>query len=216
LLAEVGADSANAQSVALWGDIDRLLQLAGVVLGDLAAVAVCTGPGSFTGLRVGVAAAAGLARALRAPLYGISSLELHAWAAGGEEVWTVLNAYRGEVYAQHFELHGDEATALAEPLVAPPDEVLASFGPGPLSIAGDWATPTALGAAAQRAGVTVSDASGWQLVESPVLLAPSLGLLAARRHEAGRAPATLRPCYVRRSEAEINLQRRREEQMLVS
>lgn len=82
----------------------ELLAALGAAPSDLAAVAVSRGPGSFTGLRTGVAAAKGLAFSRGIPLYGVSTLEtLAAGAADGSgPVCAVLNARRGEVYRALF------------------------------------------------------------------------------------------------------------------
>ena len=80
--------------------VRRLMASRGWSLKDLAAVVVVHGPGSFTGVRVGVSAAKGLSEAGRVPLIAVSRLALLASAASktGEPVHTVLDAGRGEFY----------------------------------------------------------------------------------------------------------------------
>lgn len=82
------------------GQLDRGLPAALRVLLDdrLEAVVVLTGPGSFTGVRAGMAASLGLAMATSVPLHGVGSLEAIAAAAGGDEVTAVTDAGRGAVY----------------------------------------------------------------------------------------------------------------------
>jgi len=82
-------------------------------MNDITKLAVTTGPGSFTGVRVGVAAARGLALALDCPLLGITALEALAFQYGcaggledGSQVTSLIDARRGQAYAQTFEFRG--------------------------------------------------------------------------------------------------------------
>lgn len=86
-------------SQTLFSYISTILQLAEMNIQDISAFAVATGPGSFTGLRVGLAAVKGLADSLGKPCLGADSLDLHALASGsdGEHI-VVIAAGRGEVY----------------------------------------------------------------------------------------------------------------------
>src|SRR5207253_5631621 len=94
----------------LLGMADELLARAGIGWAALGRIAVGLGPGRFTGLRVGVATARGLAQSLSVELVGVSSL--HALAAGAlrtgscghERVLAVIDAFRGEVFAAGFSL----------------------------------------------------------------------------------------------------------------
>ena len=102
--------------------IETVLAEAALGFSDLDALAVTIGPGTFTGLRVGLAAARGLALALELPLVGITTLEAIAAdvvANEGEAVVAAFDAKRGEVYLQAFDAEG---APLAEPaLVAVAD-----------------------------------------------------------------------------------------------
>jgi tRNA threonylcarbamoyladenosine biosynthesis protein TsaB len=82
--------------VTLLEDVDALLRQAGARTGDIQGLAVGTGPGSFTGLRVGLATARGLALALGVPVAGVSTLD--ALAAGAPGALPVIDARRGEVF----------------------------------------------------------------------------------------------------------------------
>src|SRR5262249_30184930 len=122
----------------------RALQRAGVSLSSCERIAVCSGPGSFTGLRVGLSTAWGLGRALEIAVEEVSPLEALAEAAraelpGSTRVTTALDAGRGEVVAAEFSLEGtrvralgpsrrvgrEEASRLSGPIAALPAGLLA-------------------------------------------------------------------------------------------
>lgn len=86
--------------------IERALDASGIKAADLAAIAVTVGPGTFTGVRIGLAAARGMRIALQIPVIGVNTLELLAFQAAGRwpdrPVLAALDARRGQVYAQYF------------------------------------------------------------------------------------------------------------------
>ncbi len=94
----------------LMAMVEAAMAEAGLGFGDLERIAVTVGPGSFTGLRVGIAAARGLALVTGAPAVGIGTLAVHAEAAraeiGAAPVLAVLSAGRGELYGQSFAADG--------------------------------------------------------------------------------------------------------------
>jgi tRNA threonylcarbamoyladenosine biosynthesis protein TsaB len=109
---------------------------------DINAFIVISGPGSFTGLRVGLAAIKALAEILHKPIVPVSLLEVVAIASGVQgKVTAALDAGRGEIYAGEYEIANDAATLVQEQLlakgelvsmarrqvVATPDEALADF-----------------------------------------------------------------------------------------
>lgn len=98
-------------------ELEALLAEAGASRDDLSAITVGVGPGSYTGLRVGIAAARGLATALSLPLGGVDSLSLIAWGglAPGETGVAALDARRGNVYAGLYHRDADRLTTLAPP-----------------------------------------------------------------------------------------------------
>jgi tRNA threonylcarbamoyladenosine biosynthesis protein TsaB len=99
ILAEASWRSENNHTVELLPAIERMIAQQGRVPADLAAVAVAMGPGSFTGLRIGLAIAKGLALALDIPIIGVATLDVTAYAAGdpGMRVWAVLELGRGRL-----------------------------------------------------------------------------------------------------------------------
>jgi tRNA threonylcarbamoyladenosine biosynthesis protein TsaB len=107
--------------------IDSLFRETGIARSELDGIAVSCGPGSFTGLRIGVATAKALALALDLPLIGVPTLAVLAENAGpaAELVWPVLVAKRDEIYGAVYRRHAGEAlTIVAEPWAGPPAEFL--------------------------------------------------------------------------------------------
>src|SRR5262249_13045992 len=94
----------------LMGMIGDALAQAGLTVAELGRIAVTAGPGSFTGVRVGIAAVRGLSLATGCPAVGIGTLAVIAerarMLAGARPVLAVLDARRGEVYAQNFDRDG--------------------------------------------------------------------------------------------------------------
>ena len=88
--------------------IADILQAADLSVSDLAALGASVGPGSFTGLRVGLATLQGLAMGAQVPIYGVSSLAVLAASAGPGWVAPVCDARRGDVFAAMYEIdaHG--------------------------------------------------------------------------------------------------------------
>ncbi len=99
--AEIVEQAAPRQAQRILGLVEDCLHAAGVSRGDLVAVAVTRGPGAFTGLRVGLATAKGLALALGVPVVGVSTLEALARSAVPWPGWIVpvLDAKKRQVYA---------------------------------------------------------------------------------------------------------------------
>ena len=104
-----GENTSNSATV--LGDIDRVLGAASVGVHEVELFALATGPGSFTGLRAGLATVKALAVTLRRPAVGVPTLHAVAHAAApaahGGSVLALMPAGRGEVFAQHLSLGGD-------------------------------------------------------------------------------------------------------------
>lgn len=114
---------------------------AGLAYADIDRIAVTTGPGSFTGIRVALAAAHGLALALDKPVVGVTVFEAVAAgviAAGvaAPRILVAVDSRRAEIFAQLFDPAGRPSS---EPIMASPADVAAWAGRGPLVVAGDAA-----------------------------------------------------------------------------
>ena len=116
VLGEVTETIGRGHAELLMAVIDRALAKAGVALQSVDRIAVSIGPGSFTGIRVGVAAARGFSLSLGIPAVGVTTLEVlaaaHRQANPERPVLAAMDAKRGEVYLQRFD--GDRH-ALGEP-----------------------------------------------------------------------------------------------------
>ncbi|WP_026781877.1 tRNA (adenosine(37)-N6)-threonylcarbamoyltransferase complex dimerization subunit type 1 TsaB [Pleomorphomonas koreensis] len=171
--------------------IDELFAEAGTEIGRVGRIAVNVGPGSFTGIRIAVAAARGLGLALGVPVVGIDALRLIAASldepAGGP-VLSAVDARRGEVYAA---LYGPKGEVLEAPFAADADTVLARIGDRAAVLAGSGAAILAHQAAVSGRRVPPVDAMTGTL---PLALA-RLGALA------DPAAALPRPLYLRAPDA---------------
>lgn len=183
----------------------RVVTGAGATLAEVGALAVAVGPGSFTGLRIGIATMQGMSVALGRPLFGVSGLDALAWtarAAGASRVVTWVDAWRGEVYASCY----PAGEAGEEPTVDRPESLLA----GLLEDGGGW-TFIGDGADAYRAAIT--DASPrFRVADAAVpLLAEAVARLALPRAATGEPglPGAVRALYVRRPDAELARSARR-------
>jgi len=169
--------------------IARLLADAGLAAADLDVVACGVGPGSFTGIRIGVATAAALAYAAGRPVLDVGSLHgIAAGApAGARTVLVALDARRDQVFAARF----DDGRLVGEYRCAPPPE----------GTAGLPADAVVLGDARDRYPEAFDRFPG--SADAPVL-PDAIARLAAERFAGGerKEPFALRPLYLRRSDPE--------------
>jgi tRNA threonylcarbamoyladenosine biosynthesis protein TsaB len=130
ILAGFAGDSGVSHSNTLLNDIDKLLNDADVDLSDVDLFAVATGPGSFTGLRIGIATVKALAATLDRPCAGIPTLQAVALAAGeSHHSVALLPAGRGEVFAQLFSVTKDGfVTALDQATHISPQKLIEKYG----------------------------------------------------------------------------------------
>ncbi|MDO8914598.1 MAG: tRNA (adenosine(37)-N6)-threonylcarbamoyltransferase complex dimerization subunit type 1 TsaB [Coriobacteriia bacterium] len=184
--------------------VERLLAECGHPISAVGAVVVGRGPGSFTGVRIGIATAKGLAQGLGVPLYGVGTLDAVAERFAGRDglVAVVGDAMRREVYPALFRCEGGSVIRLAPDSVARPFDVATRWAAEldePVLLAGDGLAKymdvfaAALGARAEIAPPAMWGPTGGSLLQ------------AAWRNGApsqdGRA-ATVLPIYTRLSDAE--------------
>lgn len=203
LAAEVGARVRARHGETLFPLIAFALEHAGLARTDVELIAVGIGPGSFTGTRIGVATAKGLAVALDRPLVGVVSLAAIARGAPGAWIVPVVDAHKGEVYAAAYERVGRTLTERLAPFHAPPTEAFARVREcvpvGALTC----------GSGLRRYPEYV-DGSTLEVLP-PLLDAPRAAILALEAEErfATRGAddrATLEPLYVRPSDAVLPAQ----------
>jgi tRNA threonylcarbamoyladenosine biosynthesis protein TsaB len=198
LLGEETSEDARPPSERLLPAIDSLLRRSGVALDALSGFAVSVGPGSFTGLRVGIATVKGLAFGSGRPVAAVSTLAALALPAldGRTPVAALLDARRGELYAALFAADG---SVLLPDSVRTPAALAGLLPAGTRIVAGEGAETGAAELAARSAG-------GAELLPAPFGLAraAAVGVLGARLLARGEGLASERvaPRYVRRAEAE--------------
>jgi len=198
VLAEGVHRESRSHTASLPALVERVLGDAGLALEDVEGIAVSIGPGSFTGLRIGLALAKGLAFAGGLPLVGVPTLEALAWvvdAAPGTSVCAALDARKREVYAALFALEAGGPRRLTPDLALAP-EALAARLPRPCTIVGDAGEVygAVLGVNARLLPFATHHPRGGVIAR-----------LGAARLAAGEAAnvGTLEPVYVRPPDAEL-------------
>ena len=182
--------------------VDHLCRAAGMAIGDMDLFACTTGPGSFTGLRIGLSTVKGLALALSRPVAGVSTLEALALGAAGCEgiVCPLLDARKSQVYAALYRRDASSGvmSVLLPDALSDLDRLLAAIDGSALFV-GD-------GAVRYRLEIEAALPGRCRFAESfnNHVRAAAVGLLGYRRFQAGLAEdaLTLIPRYLRLSEAE--------------
>ena len=217
IVASLSMNNHLPHSQTLFPNISVLLQAAGLEIQAVNVFATATGPGSFTGLRVGLAAVKGLADSLGKPCLGIDSLDLLALATGFDGAHLVMiDAGRGEVYGGMREVTaGDITNRSADDKVGKPSLVLSSLTPDlkviQLAVTGNGAQKhkEEVQAFIDNLLGEVGESPGLQwLAFNGELFNPAAALAkrACRLLENNQAPP-VKPHYIRPSDAEIKCQR---------
>jgi len=203
IVAAAGGDPSRSHGERLPGDLQALVGEAGITLSHVDLFAVSSGPGSFTGLRVGLASIQALALVRRRGVVPVSTLEALARTPGtGDRVLAWMDAHRREVFAALYERGGGEC--LAGPCVGNPERITESWAAdlaGRVDVVGDGvpATRNLLGRCLGPAAM---------LVDQPPPLAPVIARIAFERRDEAIAPHAAQPLYVRRPDALIARERR--------
>ena len=190
VLGEVRLVSSIQHSERLFRSIDFLFDHVNITIQDIDVFAAARGPGSFTGLRVGLAAVEGFAFANDKLSVGVSTLAAMAWQVGepNTPLAPMLDARRGEVYCALFERRGEELVELRHPVVLKPAEWFSCLTERRVLFCGK----------------DVSDAfptdhpRGWKVVSIDPYLSATIARMASTPN---REP--LEPLYVRKSGAEV-------------
>jgi tRNA threonylcarbamoyladenosine biosynthesis protein TsaB len=205
LLAEATAQPEVTHSRRLLGSVDWIMQAAGLEWDALDGIAISLGPGSFTGLRIGMAAAKGIVFATQKPLIGVQTLDAIALSCPviDRPLWCLLDARKQEVYAACYQAGPHGLPEQCSPVEAVRPARLLERIDGPALLAGPGLN---------EYHDLFADKEGLQLIP-PALSSPSavrIGFLAAEQLLRGEIqdPATSAPMYVRASEAEVNLQKK--------
>src|SRR6185503_17253971 len=134
VLGEIRLACSVQHSERLFRSIDFLFNYVPFALADIELFVAARGPGSFTGLRLGLAAMEGFAAAHGKPGAGVSTLEALAWKAGIQDqvIASTIDARRGEVYGGLYRRKGDALTELQPPAVMKPDEWFRSLPDSPI------------------------------------------------------------------------------------
>lgn len=211
VLAEVTLQVPRAHSTRLMPLIAQMITESGVARADLDGVAVGVGPGSFTGLRIGLATAKGLAWALGKPCVGVSTLRAMAYGTGAQIglVVPMLDAKRGEVFTGVYAAGSQDPATWAE--VVPPShlhvtqlaETLRSLREG---LRHSWQFVTVCGDVAARYIGDLGLGEVARLAPAGAMLSRAWAVAEIGRGELARGqgidPDQLMPIYLRKSEAE--------------
>lgn len=209
LLAEYIVNNKKNHSEKMMQVVDRVLQDSGITPEGLDAVAVAIGPGSFTGIRIGMACAEGMAHVLGKPMVGVNTLDGLAYNLMGENgfICPVMDAQRGEVYTCLYRWEGGKLKKLAEYEVVKAEVLLARLSSKKerTVVLGDG-VPVLAGASDEK-GQKIWEAQNLVVAAPPAFAMPrASSIAAAAMDEYARGGFdtcyTIKPFYIRRSHAE--------------
>jgi tRNA threonylcarbamoyladenosine biosynthesis protein TsaB len=196
-------------SEGLMPAIDSLLQQTRISQQDLSAIACVVGPGSYTGLRVGIATGQGLALNQNLPCVGLSSFDVLSWAFPYTPhlFCPLLPARKGWLYARIYEWLGDAPTPVTEELYIEPDELI-KYVNRPILFYGPGLAPYATELHDMLGDEYLSVGNSFELPRADLLAE-----LAYRKikHGDSIAPEAMLPHYLGPSQAEVNWKQRQKQ-----
>ncbi len=201
LVAEMRLNVKTAHSERLMTVIDHALKQAGMAIPDIDVFGIAIGPGSFTGLRIGLSTVKGLSFATGKPVVSVPTLEAFAWnfPYPAHPVCVMLDARKKEVYAAVFKWSGSGFDRVVEERSVKPADLVKGLD-GPVIFAGEGAS-LYKDSILEIAGGNAIFAPKQDMVPSPANVA-FLGLGKAVNGDFAE-PMGLVPFYIRRSEAEL-------------
>ncbi|MGD8470682.1 MAG: tRNA (adenosine(37)-N6)-threonylcarbamoyltransferase complex dimerization subunit type 1 TsaB [Desulfobacteraceae bacterium] len=202
LSAELSIVKSQTHSKHLMELIHSVLEIAGFHPGDLDGLAVTIGPGSFTGLRIGISTVKGLAYALARPVVGISTLEALAWQCGQTSylICPLIDARKGEVYGATYGFNEGRLIQKTGPRAMVPEAVVEDIK-SPCVFIGTGARLYRQDIVAATKGLAHFVPEGQNMIR-----ASSVAFLSMPRFEANDTDEVggLVPHYIRKSDAELN------------
>ncbi len=129
LLAEITLNTGQTHSKQIMKLIDTALTLSGLIISEIDGLAVTLGPGSFTGLRIGLSTIKGIASAGQKPVVGISSLDVLAFQYGNTSnlICVLLDARKGEVYSARYRSIDGMISKIEDEAVQPPGQAISDI-----------------------------------------------------------------------------------------
>jgi tRNA threonylcarbamoyladenosine biosynthesis protein TsaB len=203
VLARHDQDAAGSHAKLLLPTIDRLFCETGLTIKQLDGLVVSIGPGSFTGLRVGLATLLGFRTISRLPLAVVPTLEGMAWNLRGTStlLCPILNSRRGELYWALFRWTSDDRLErVVSEQVGTPDMLGSSLSESVLLFGEGWTVEESAIRASMFPSITVNEAPESSMKPSAVSIG-QVGLERLRRGE--YAGLGIRPLYVQRTAAEL-------------
>jgi tRNA threonylcarbamoyladenosine biosynthesis protein TsaB len=198
LRGELNVESEETHSVRLLPGIDALLRSCGRSLRDIDAFAVICGPGSFTGVRIGLTTIKGLAETLAKPVIPVTAFEAWVEKFSGQQgvVVPVIDARRDEIYGAAYSRNGEDVTLLNAGVVEKAPVFLASL---------TYPEACFVGGGASIYEHLITARPGWRVLDSDPFLACSVCRIAHRRAKARDflPAAEVQAYYLRRPDAEL-------------
>lgn len=202
ILAAQSVNNKKTHSQTLLPMIKEMMEHSGLGLGDIDAVAIAQGPGSFTGLRIGAATVKGLCLAINKPVIPVSTLAGLAYNVAGNDgvICPVMDARRSQVYTALYSWENDGLKELMPPSAKGIEDLISELsGRECITFVGDG-VPVFAGLIKDKLGASVHFAKPHMLLQN----AASVAVLAARLYEERAAVEAdaFEPVYLRLSQAE--------------